>query len=244
MTLSPHLCVRRKLVALLWIAAISSCESLAAVKIRPLNDTELPAPDLSAERAGLLTIARSNATQLDANASNPVDSLRLVRGELSESQVPELELPARPGNSNKVMLALVEMAGLGLCGVDRCVAGQTCLGIVKGLTVGGVLVWFLIDMTVIAVNCVGQYPSINQIGFEARWDDRDLEPAKWIVISFLVLAVCGCCCQGSRSVHRRLGHVSWSKSTEPELESPKHSGRRPATQGLDGTPARFSRTTS
>jgi hypothetical protein len=40
---------------------------------------------------------------------------------------------------------------LGICGVDRCFlarghAGYICVGIIKGLTLGGVLFWWIIDM--------------------------------------------------------------------------------------------------
>ncbi len=46
---------------------------------------------------------------------------------------------------------------IGTCGVDHCVlSGCTCpgvcIGIVKGLTAGGLGIWYLIDMITIAAN--------------------------------------------------------------------------------------------
>merc|ERR1719265_2380724 len=55
--------------------------------------------------------------------------------------------PNTPVVLNKVALALVEFTLLGLFGIDRCVAGETDIGIVKGLVFG----------ITIALSSVGQY---------------------------------------------------------------------------------------
>eukprot|EP00427_Karlodinium_veneficum_P022051 CAMPEP_0169102348 /NCGR_PEP_ID=MMETSP1015-20121227/22117_1 /TAXON_ID=342587 /ORGANISM="Karlodinium micrum, Strain CCMP2283" /LENGTH=168 /DNA_ID=CAMNT_0009163439 /DNA_START=80 /DNA_END=583 /DNA_ORIENTATION=+ len=54
----------------------------------------------------------------------------------------ELELaPTTIPVKNKVILAIIEMLFLGFCGIDRCYMGQTCIGIIKGITLGGLGIW-------------------------------------------------------------------------------------------------------
>lgn len=57
---------------------------------------------------------------------------------------------------NKVMFTVVGCWLLGILGVDRFMRGQTGLGIVKLLTMGGLCVWSFIDL-VIALTKLGQY---------------------------------------------------------------------------------------
>merc|ERR1719343_1999045 len=50
---------------------------------------------------------------------------------------------------NKMILAVINVLGLGLFGIDRCYMGQVGLGIVKGMTAGGFLIWSFIDYFII-----------------------------------------------------------------------------------------------
>mmetsp|Transcript_46109 Transcript_46109/g.84484 ORF Transcript_46109/g.84484 Transcript_46109/m.84484 type:complete len:216 (-) Transcript_46109:74-721(-) len=109
---------------------------------------------------------------------------------------------------NKVMLALVELFGLGLCGVDRCISGQVCLGVVKGLTLGGFLIWAVIDLLVLAVNCLSRHEDIDRLGYKATWRQDDIEPSFWIGLAGLMLFACVFCSQGFVGVRYRLHHIS------------------------------------
>ena len=53
---------------------------------------------------------------------------------------------------SKVTLAIIGLLGVSMCGVDRCYMGNVCLGVTKGLTLGGLLVWGIIDSVVIMIN--------------------------------------------------------------------------------------------
>mmetsp|Transcript_782 Transcript_782/g.2128 ORF Transcript_782/g.2128 Transcript_782/m.2128 type:complete len:223 (+) Transcript_782:78-746(+) len=103
-------------------------------------------------------LLQSNAT-LTYWVSNMADwTSAQIELELSTTTVPQ---------KNKVILAIVELLGLGLCGIDRCFMGQVWVGILKGLTLGGFVVWALLDYVAVLVSCLCSMHSINFLGLRA-----------------------------------------------------------------------------
>mmetsp|Transcript_99522 Transcript_99522/g.201852 ORF Transcript_99522/g.201852 Transcript_99522/m.201852 type:complete len:100 (+) Transcript_99522:101-400(+) len=63
--------------------------------------------------------------------------------------------------------------------------GQACLGVIKGLTLGGLLVWFIIDYAAILITCLSKAETINAVGYRASF--TGVEAAFWIASTILVL---------------------------------------------------------
>jgi len=113
---------------------------------------------------------------------------------LQRELVYELDLPLDPINIpkvSKVTLALVNGLGLGCCGIDRCIMGQTVLGVIKGITLGGLGVWFVVDSVIITVNCLMSWDSIGALGFHAQFEEKDIQTAVWVCLVFMLLHSCG-----------------------------------------------------
>jgi len=94
---------------------------------------------------------------------------------------------------NKIVLALIEVLGFGLCGVDRCFMGQPCLGTLKGLSLGGFLIWMLVDYFIVVLNCITKQTSISVLGFQATFEEGTVNKAFWgvtLVIAFQILQAC------------------------------------------------------
>merc|ERR1719199_1716324 len=104
----------------------------------------------------------------------PGKAVALVHQEL------EYELHQAPPIKNKVTLVL--LTGLaGICGCDRCYMGQVMLGVLKGVTFGGVGVWAFVDAIVIYINCGMKSPSIDSIGFKGVFEPESIVPAFWVM---------------------------------------------------------------
>eukprot|EP00969_Alexandrium_andersonii_P078310 3453139-Alexandrium_andersonii.AAC.1 len=50
-----------------------------------------------------------------------------------------------PQRASKLALVLIEVTLFGFLGADRCYMGQVWIGIIKGLTLGGLGIWAFID---------------------------------------------------------------------------------------------------
>jgi len=99
------------------------------------------------------------------------------------------------GFKSKLVLSLIEFSCLGLCGIDRCYMGQMQLGLAKGLTGGGLLIWWLLDYGLIAYNCLSSSLEINGLEYSAKFKPGDeLAAAFWICV---VMNIVSMCCLGS-----------------------------------------------
>jgi hypothetical protein len=96
----------------------------------------------------------------------------------------EVQLAAAP-TKNKMILALIEMFGLGALGVDRCYLGSYCTGFIKAFTGGGLLIWTLIDYVNIVVNCFMKKEKIGSIGMSATFTNVD--SAFYVVVILFAL---------------------------------------------------------
>lgn len=108
---------------------------------------------------------------------------------------PELLLPSgdQPPLKSKVALALISGLGFGCCGVDRCYMGMTGLGVLKGLTLGGLGIWAFIDSLMILINTLQKSDSIDVLGFQARFPEEELDTAYWIAIIACVFQLLSSC---------------------------------------------------
>jgi len=92
---------------------------------------------------------------------------------------------------NKFILALIEVLGLGLCGIDRCYMGQITLGVIKGLTLGALGVWALLDYFGVIITVLSFWPSINCLGYRANFSSSTVTSAFILVVVALLLQCCG-----------------------------------------------------
>mmetsp|Transcript_113848 Transcript_113848/g.213263 ORF Transcript_113848/g.213263 Transcript_113848/m.213263 type:complete len:219 (-) Transcript_113848:7-663(-) len=156
--------------------------------------------DLLSERGSQGSTARSQELQepitSKANASSQASLSELVFNEI-EFELHRTDMPTK----SKVALALLEGFALpAVLGIDRCYMGQCCIGVVKGVTLGGLGIWALIDYIVVLVNMLGKKESINSFGFHGSFWPNDITAAFVISIVFLVLKALSCCCRPPRSV--------------------------------------------
>lgn len=109
------------------------------------------------------------------------------------------------GLKSKLVLSIIEFCCLGLCGIDRCYMGQVQLGLAKGLTGGGLLIWWLLDYGLIAYNCLSSSVEINGLEYSAKFKPGDeITAAFWIclVMNFVSIACLG---SGTKMKARRSG---------------------------------------
>lgn len=94
----------------------------------------------------------------------------------------ELELGAGPSPKSKVALVLLELFGLGLCGVDRCYMGQCALGLLKGLTAGGFTVWFVFDYLAVIITALSGSEHMNAFGMKGSFITDEMAFAFWLTV--------------------------------------------------------------
>lgn len=118
-------------------------------------------------------------------------SMRLRNARQVDGLKTEYELPTASTGSyrDKLTLAVVNVLGLGCCGVDRCVMGQPCCGTVKGLTLGALGIWAIIDYITIIISCLSKTPNLNALGFHADFDRSTVMPAFKVTLAFLIAQV-------------------------------------------------------
>merc|ERR550525_798163 len=82
--------------------------------------------------------------------------------------------------------------------------GQPLLGVFKGFTVGGLLVWAFVDYLIVVLNCFMLFPTICVGGYEGKFERGTINVAFIVfLVFFLLYGVCVpiCCCR--LSTHRR-----------------------------------------
>jgi len=123
--------------------------------------------------------------------SEAAGDLRVAGLQLGHRFVKEIEFelyPRRLPKKNKAALAVLEFLLLGICGVDRCYMGQTCLGVIKGMSLGGLLVWFIIDWLTIIVLDLTWAKEIHAVGYNAVFTDG-VGGAFWVTVVALALTL-------------------------------------------------------
>jgi len=134
-----------------------------------------------------------------SNSSWPFLFERSISAQLEYELAPNT-MPVK----NKILLVIIEGLAFGMCGVDRCYMGQTCLGILKGVTFGGLGLWALIDYLIVMYNCLMSSPDVQLFGFNATFVDGSIKPAFWIALAFIVFKLIGkfgYWCSGSKGIN-------------------------------------------
>jgi TM2 domain-containing membrane protein YozV len=131
---------------------------------------------------------------------------------LLENLATQLEYELNPNTTmpqyNKVVLLLIEGFFFGMCGVDRCYAGQTCLGVFKGLTLGGLGVWAFLDWLLIMINCLISTNQLTWLGYNLKFEESSVAPAFWVaLILCLIKLIVGPC------------HMQYRKSSSTQNEA-------------------------
>eukprot|EP00928_Gymnodinium_smaydae_P040669 TRINITY_DN2755_c1_g4_i2.p1 TRINITY_DN2755_c1_g4~~TRINITY_DN2755_c1_g4_i2.p1 ORF type:complete len:354 (-),score=93.73 TRINITY_DN2755_c1_g4_i2:47-1108(-) len=144
----------------------------------------------------------SGAANLSSSSdASGVGILADVRAQLSKEL--SSATTAEPGQlpeKSKLLLVLLEVVGLGICGVDRCYMGQIWLGVVKGCTFGGLVIWCLIDYAIVVVNSLAFKHEITTLGLNASFSPSwQVDAAFWVVLVVLL----GKCLFGERRLRPR-----------------------------------------
>lgn len=177
--------------------------SLRTDSIKPSSGAKAVLADAS-QGAGVTSSVKANASSAanssTANEESPSINSSGTVFDTIFNQI-EFEVTGRSGappHKSKLAIVLLEFFFIAsCCGVDRCYMGQACLGVVKGLTFGGLGIWFLIDYFVIIVNCINKRHQINNLGFYADWGTDHINAAFYIacvMLGFMACFVCCSCC--------------------------------------------------
>jgi len=114
-------------------------------------------------------------------------SQKLWNNAITSLMVNEIEMTKKdPPKVNKAAYVVFAMM-FGVCGCDRCFMGQICLGTCKGLTLGGFLIWHLVDYFVALVCALTKAKELHMVGYSAVFEEKSIDLAFYLSIVFLVL---------------------------------------------------------
>merc|ERR1719476_651248 len=92
--------------------------------------------------------------------------------------------------NNKVILACLELTGLGVLGLDRFYMGSYITGVVKLVTGGGFGIWALVDYVLVLLNCIMGSSSIDILWMSMTFGPSWISAARWVSIIGLVITFC------------------------------------------------------
>lgn len=155
-----------------------------AMGARVNTDRQLVSP-----KNGLLSVEHAALDHQKVNSSIG----RRIRHEIEY----ELRLNKDPAVPvvNKVVLTIIVGFGGGFCGCDRCFLHQIGLGVVKGLTLGGLGFWFVADYMVLLCNILMAEKSIDTFAFKATFQPDTVQPAVYVMATLLAISVVNTCLQ-------------------------------------------------
>lgn len=129
---------------------------------------------------------------------------------------------------NKIILVMLQaLIAPNLLGIDRCYMNQFCLGTIKGVTMGGLGIWAIIDYYVVLVNAIRENNSINDFGFHATFGDDELSAAFFLAVIFAGLYAVSICCSAIVAVIKK--HLMKKHSPSYISDTPSGSERLYAT---------------
>lgn len=156
---------------------------------------------LLSQVASITAARHSAALDVEQSSRQPVgssarDANETLSGDLhgaalqiGERLAKEIEYELEPNvvpEKNKLVLAVMELVLLGICGVDRCYMGQVCLGVLKGMTLGGVFVWFIIDWIAILISNLAGSTTVEVVGYRAVFSGG-VDAAFWLTLALFIL---------------------------------------------------------
>eukprot|EP00930_Biecheleria_cincta_P068256 TRINITY_DN5549_c3_g1_i1.p1 TRINITY_DN5549_c3_g1~~TRINITY_DN5549_c3_g1_i1.p1 ORF type:complete len:406 (-),score=97.09 TRINITY_DN5549_c3_g1_i1:115-1332(-) len=193
--------------------AVHEDDDMYQEEARVLLQTNL---DVNTTSSSIKSAAVSGAANLSRHRTSSANISFAIVG--ASRQEYELRIGSgRPTHvRSKVILAFLNMLGFGCLGIDRCYMGQSCAGIVKGLTLGGLGFWTFLDYIGILVSCLMKDEHINYLGYNAEFTEASIRPAFWITMALVIFM---CICGGGGTLFYR-EHVSYklpavSKASKP-----------------------------
>eukprot|EP00929_Paragymnodinium_shiwhaense_P086066 TRINITY_DN4654_c1_g1_i1.p1 TRINITY_DN4654_c1_g1~~TRINITY_DN4654_c1_g1_i1.p1 ORF type:complete len:216 (-),score=35.19 TRINITY_DN4654_c1_g1_i1:176-745(-) len=114
----------------------------------------------------------------------------------------------------KLTMMILQMFNLGIFGVDRCYMGNTCAGVIKGLTCGGCGIWALIDLIIILINCLDKSCYISKLGYEAVWSDENMDTPYYLAIVSVILLLFQSCSAAHRANQSQKSNARSESSSE------------------------------
>eukprot|EP00931_Biecheleriopsis_adriatica_P097052 TRINITY_DN70818_c0_g1_i1.p1 TRINITY_DN70818_c0_g1~~TRINITY_DN70818_c0_g1_i1.p1 ORF type:complete len:201 (+),score=32.96 TRINITY_DN70818_c0_g1_i1:55-657(+) len=159
--------------------------------------------DVSMTQQNLSTGGSLDVVEEHMDVQKSKDNLSAWTSRSSVNSTLEIEMPMvqeAQRVKSKVALAIISGFGLGACGIDRCYMGSTCLGITKGLTLGGLGIWAFVDFIVILINMLQKKDSINSLGFQAKFEpESEVDTAFWITVVLLMVKLFAGSCKAKAS---------------------------------------------
>lgn len=194
----------------------------------PLRNTSHQVSNITGQQASTSNMSSHNASEawrrrIEAGAEPGSVERSIVVSSLGEQIEEEILLELDSGDTShlrsKVVLTVVEMLGLGICGVDRCAMGQGCLGVIKGATAGGLLVWALLDFVLVVVNSLSFSHHLHALGYKVIFESSTVTAAFWLCLVLLTAQIC--------SAYRLWRNIS---SRYADAEGEQEAGKPEGTQ--------------
>mmetsp|Transcript_9322 Transcript_9322/g.16997 ORF Transcript_9322/g.16997 Transcript_9322/m.16997 type:complete len:251 (+) Transcript_9322:92-844(+) len=111
------------------------------------------------------------------------------------------EAPTTLAQKSKAVFALLEAFFFpAVFGMDRCYMNQPCMGLLKGVTIGGFGIWFFVDYVTFVINAMEQATTIETLGFYAHFGDGQLKTAMTIALVSLCVKILSFMFCGNRVV--------------------------------------------
>eukprot|EP00929_Paragymnodinium_shiwhaense_P111479 TRINITY_DN7955_c0_g1_i1.p1 TRINITY_DN7955_c0_g1~~TRINITY_DN7955_c0_g1_i1.p1 ORF type:complete len:197 (-),score=23.78 TRINITY_DN7955_c0_g1_i1:321-911(-) len=128
----------------------------------------------------------NTADALDvANMPTPVSDAE-TNATAADATATSSEFPKK----SKIVVVLFELIPVTmLLGIDRCYMGSVCSGVIKGLTLGGLGLWAVVDYWVIMINALNGSKEINTLGFQAHFPEDEINSSYWIALVATIFSV-------------------------------------------------------
>lgn len=168
------------------------------------EEMEVPPEDPKPETVDSTLIKAQEEVESEHSSSSTNDKDPALINQLEHGKEIEFDVSGNQNqdfatrHTNKLVFFITSFM-FGCCGVDRCYMGQTALGIVKGLTLGGCSIWYFVDFIVVLANSWGKKRSIDALGFNAEFDKDGIQPAHMFAMAVTIwwgICICCMCCGG------------------------------------------------
>jgi len=122
----------------------------------------------------------------------------------------------QPQPVNKFIWLVLAWA-FGFCGFDRCFMGQIILGVVKGCTLGGLLVWAFADYGLALVSALLKEKEIHVLGYDAVFEEKSVKYAYYLGVVLLVWSFVDLCYKLQAASNTRQCQAEQQKQFEADI---------------------------